>query len=137
MSELTTILGGMIIDETFRGQMEQNIDETLDAYGIALDTRERTSLENIVETFKSGELDDCVAAFLLHCPEWPCSLMLMTPPSERGSTAKKGGAKKPTRSPVGAGGKKTINKAAARKTAGKRKKSAKKPFVKATRARRR
>jgi len=126
MSELTRILGGMIIDKTFRAQMEEDIDQTLQAHGITLNREERNGLEPIVDTFRSGELNPCVNTFLSHCPQWPCGLMDMDDGNQSVSTAKTSGPKKPALKPVRAGAqktvKKTVKKTASRTTAGARKK---------------
>jgi len=127
MSELTRILGGMIIDRRFRAQMEKDMDQTLQVFGITLDLEERNGLEEILDTFRSGELNPCVNTFLSHCPQWPCGLMEMDGASQSVSAGRTSGPKKPAPKPVKAGGqkavKKTVKKTASRTTPGARKKT--------------
>ena len=122
MSQLTTILGGMIIDPGFRTKIETNRAATLAEYEIVLSPDEHTSLEKMMAKFATHVFDPCVDTFLSECPDWPCAAFHMSAPSGRvgqvATVAKKPPAKK-ARKPMPA---KRAKKTSGAK-AGKRKKS--------------
>ena len=122
MSQLTTILGGMVIDEEFRNKLVNARAATLVEYKINLTADERQSLENMMESFGTGIFNPCIQLFASECPNWPCLAFQMSiPPGPVVGITE--GAKKTVRKPPRPGRKKTAKKATGKKTAGKGKKS--------------
>jgi hypothetical protein len=128
MSQLTTILGGMIVDQQFRTKMVTNRAATLTEYKIDLSGDERDSLESMMASFGTGMFDPCLELFASECPNWPCASFQMTiPPVPPAATIRRA-AKKPAPRPPRpvrktAAKKAAVKKASGKKTAGKRKKT--------------
>lgn len=122
MSQLTTILGGMFIDENFRTKMQDSPTRaaratTLAEYDIVLSQADHDALDNMMMPFNSGQFDPCIVMVRAECPNWPCASFQMDIPNLRTGTTQKSVKKpqakkgKPARTK---GGKKTSGKKAAR-----------------------
>lgn len=122
MSQLTTILGGMFVDETFQTRLQNSPNRaaratTLADYDIVLTDGEHDALDNMMISFNSGLFDPCTLKVRAECPNWPCASFQMNIPNLRVGTTQKSVKKpkakkaKPSRTK---GGKKTSGKKAAR-----------------------
>jgi hypothetical protein len=124
MSQLTTILGGMIVDEQFRTKLTVNRAATLTEYKINLSDDERTSLESMMASFQTGMFDPCLQLFASECPNWPCASFQMSIPNvERLAPGAKKPAPKPARPVRKPLVKKAVKKTSGKKTGSKRKKT--------------
>jgi hypothetical protein len=72
---LLTILGAILIQESFREAMRTNPKQALKDYGIVLSRREHEILGRMIQSLRDRQLDLAIAEFSKGggpCPVWPC-----------------------------------------------------------------
>jgi hypothetical protein len=74
---LLSVLGAILIQDSFREGMRIDPKQTLKDFGIVLSKGEHEILAKIVADLRSGALDDATHALSVVCPVWPCDRMAL------------------------------------------------------------
>ena len=73
MKPVLEIFAAMLIHESFKAEMVENIGATLSSKGYTLSSHEREVLDKIVDSFKQDNLDSAINNVRHECPIWPCN----------------------------------------------------------------